>query len=94
MGGLPARAVKAHFNTGSGSGTSCSSSKRVHCRSYLLTADDDAVKVRDLTFPTYLATFAFLGDTYDLDDNSFDDLCYCGWTIYGNYMIRLEEVLP
>ena len=88
--GLP---VKAAYNTGSASKTSCSGSKRVRVRAFLLTVDD-AGKVRDLTFPTYLATFAFLADRYDLDDNAFDDLCLCGFTYYGNYMIRIEEVMP
>jgi hypothetical protein len=30
----------------------------------------------------------------DLDDNAIDDLCLCGWTIYGDYYIRIGEVLP
>jgi len=90
---LPARAVKAVYNTGSRSGTSCKGRPMVRVRSYLLTVDD-AVKVRDLTFPTYVDTFVWLGDTYDLDDNALEYLCDCGWTFKGDYMIRMEKVLP
>lgn len=65
--------------------------KVLRCQVFVI-GKTDSVKVRDNIYLTCVDVFVMLTDVYSLDENAIDDLCTCGWTIAGNYMIRLTEV--